>query len=86
MDTEFMLTTVDNPYSPFDQFTLWNMFDKERGHNTCELIARLSNLSYDLTQKEENEDYIRVVNSIIANDLQNKYMRFYKTDKPKVQC
>ena len=28
MENEFMLTTVDNPYNPFEQFTLWNLFDK----------------------------------------------------------
>ena len=56
MENEFMLTTVDNPYNPFEQFALWNLFDKEMGHNTCELIARLSKISYEMTQKEENEE------------------------------
>lgn len=78
MENEFMLTTVDNPYNPFEQFALWNLFDKEMGHNTCELIARLSKISYEMTQKEENDEYDRVVGFIIANDPFNKYKRFYK--------
>ena len=27
----FALTTFDNPYDPFEQFTQWFMFDEEKG-------------------------------------------------------
>ena len=27
-----MLTTVDNPFDPFEQFTSWFMFDEEKGY------------------------------------------------------
>ena len=29
MAKDCMLTTFDNPYNPFDDFTLWMMYDKE---------------------------------------------------------
>ena len=80
METEFMLTTVDNPYNPFEQFAQWDLYDKEQGHETCSLIARLSQLSYDMTQKEENDEYDRVVELIIQRDPFDKYKKFYKTD------
>ena len=81
METEFMLTTTDNPYNPFEQFALWNLFDKEHGHNTCELIARLSKISFDMTQKEENEDYDRVVEFIIMHDPHDKYKKFFREEQ-----
>ena len=27
-----MLTTIDNPFDPFEQFTSWMLFDKEKGY------------------------------------------------------
>lgn len=30
----FALTTFDNPYDPFEQFTQWFMFDEEKGYHT----------------------------------------------------
>ena len=31
MASKCMLTTFDNPYNPFDEFTSWFMFDEEKG-------------------------------------------------------
>ncbi len=39
----FLLTTTDNPHSPFDDWTKWYMEDLRLGHDTCGLLARLSN-------------------------------------------
>ena len=71
---DYMLTTVDNPYDPFEQFALWDLFDKENGYNTCNLLARTQKLSPDMTQKEENEEYDRAVDEIIKYDkVKNAY-------------
>lgn len=78
MDNEFMLTTVDNPYNPFEQFTLWNLFDKENGYNTCERLARIMNISDDMTQKEEDEEYNRAADAIIKYDFLDIYKKFFK--------
>ena len=78
MENDYMLTTVDNPYDPFEQFALWELFDKENGYNTCNLLARTQKLSPDMTQKEENEEYDRAVDEIIKYDFLNIYMRKYK--------
>jgi len=32
MASKCMLTTFDNPYNPFDEFTSWFMFDEEKGY------------------------------------------------------
>ena len=37
---EFMLTTIDNPFDPFKQFTSWFLYDVEKGYNTCSYLER----------------------------------------------
>lgn len=77
MARECMLTTVDNPYSPFDQFTLWHLFDKERGYNTCEYLARIAHTSDDLTDQENSAEIDRAIDEIIKYDPFNLYKRVF---------
>lgn len=75
MSNEFALTTIDNPYNPFDDFTLWLLFDKEKGYNTCEYLARIVNLSSDLSEKEMEEEIERAMDEIIRVDPLNIYKK-----------
>ena len=78
MGKECMLTTFDNPYNPFDDFTSWFMFDIEKGYNTCSYLGRIVNLSDDLCQKEVNEEVERAIDEIIFYDFRNIYKKVYK--------
>ena len=78
MAKECMLTTFDNPYNPFDDFTSWFMFDIEKGYNTCSYLGRIVNLSDDLCQKEVNEEVERAIDEIIFYDFRNIYKKVYK--------
>lgn len=66
MSKEYMLTTIDNPFDPFEQFTSWLMFDIEKGYNSCSYLARIVNLSDDMTQKEMDEEIDRAIDEIIT--------------------
>ena len=68
MSRQCMLTTFDNPFDPFEQFTSWNLFDVEKGYNTCCYLARLVNIEEDFTQKEEDEEIERAIDEIIKYD------------------
>lgn len=39
---EVMLTTVDNPFDPFENFNEWYKIDMQFGYNTCALVARIA--------------------------------------------
>lgn len=75
MSNEFALTTIDNPYNPFDDFALWLLFDKEKGYNTCEYLARTVNLSSDLSEREMEEEIERAMDEIIKVDPLNIYKK-----------
>ena len=68
MSNECMLTTNDNPYNPFDEFALWLLFDKQKGYNTCEYLARIAQLSDDLSEKEAEDEIERAMDEIIMYD------------------
>lgn len=64
--TENRLTTIDNPFDPFDDFMSWRLFDMEQGYYTSERLARFVKLSDEMTQKEENEEIERAIDEFIA--------------------
>ena len=76
-----MLTTFDNPYDPFKDFVPWQLFDKEKGYDCCERLARIANLTSDMTEKEETEEIERAIDEIIYYDPLN----IYKKVKTKVE-
>lgn len=80
MGNECMLSTVDNPYNPFEDFTLWLMFDKEKGYDCCEKVARIAQLSDDMSEKEINEETDRAIDEIIKNDFMNVYKKVRMQD------
>ena len=81
MLNECMLTTFDNPYDYFEQFTLWDLFDKEKGYNTCSYLARIAQTNDSMTQKEENEEIERAIDEIIKHDFMNIYKKVWRNGK-----
>ena len=79
MYDEYMLTTVDNPFDPFEQFTSWFLFDVEKGYNTCSYLARIANTTDDMTELETNLEIERAINEIIKFDFINIYKKVKRT-------
>ena len=79
MATDCMLTTFDNPFDPFEQFTSWWLFDLEKGYNSCERLARIAQISEDMSQKEIDDETERAIDEIIKYD----FMNIYKKATPK---
>lgn len=75
MSKNSLLTTFDNPFNPFDDFTSWFLFDVEKGYNTCAYLARIANFSDDMSQKEIDDETERAIDQIISYDFMNIYRR-----------
>ena len=78
MAKDCMLSTFDNPYNPFDDFTLWLMYDKEQGYDTCERLARIAKLSDDMSQDEIDAETDRAMDEIIFYDFLNIYKKVWQ--------
>lgn len=70
-----MLTTFDNPFDPFEQFTSWFLFDIEKGYNTCSYLARIAQLEDDMSQPEQDKEIERAIDEIIKYDFLNIYKK-----------
>ena len=81
MQNEFMLTTIDNPFDPFEQFTSWFLFDVEKGYYSCSRLARIANLSDELSEKEVDEEIKRAIDEIIKYDFTNIYKKVKREQK-----
>ena len=52
MENTYMITTFDNPYDPFEQFTSWFLFDVEKGYNTCQYLDRIAHYNDEMSEQE----------------------------------
>lgn len=72
------LTTVDNPFNPFEDFLSWFMFDIEKGYNSCGRLMRVAKIPDNLTENEENIEIERAIDEIIKYDFTNTYIKVTK--------
>lgn len=72
---ESMLTTVDNPYNPFENFEDWYRYDRDHGHYCCERLAEVVGDLKDSNEVEEIKITESAINYIVANDVLGKYTK-----------
>lgn len=69
------LTTVDNPYDPFNQFDQWYNFDTNKGYNSCSYLDRIARTSDQLSDEENEQEIERAIDEIIKYDFMNIYKK-----------
>jgi len=74
------LTTIDNPYDPFRQFSQWYLFDVEKGYNSCAYLARLAKTSDQFSDNENEEEIERAIDNIIKYDPFNIYKKVFANE------
>lgn len=70
-----MLTTVDNPYDPMDQFDQWYQYDTDKGYNSCGLLDRIAMTSPAMSDQENAAEIERAIDEIIRFDPLNVYKK-----------
>lgn len=78
-----MLSTIDNPFNPFEDFDSWFLFDVEKGYNSCSYLARIAKTSNEFTEEEEAEEIERAIDEIIKYDFMNLYIKITEPNTKK---
>ena len=73
-----MLTTVDNPFDPFEQFNSWFMFDCEKGYNSYGKLMRLAEISEDMSSVEYNNAIENAIDRLIEIDFLDIFKKIIK--------
>lgn len=71
---DLMLTTKDNPYSPFDQFEQWWNYDFISGYHTCELLGSVASMTNAFQSDADYDEDVTIAMYKIVSLLPETYM------------
>jgi len=74
---EAMLTTIDNPFSPFTEFDDWLRFDENKGYFTCNYLARIAKTSDELSETDQSLAIDQAIDEIVRYNLLGIYRKVY---------
>lgn len=77
------LTTIDNPYDPFEQFIQWFLFDEEKGYHSTSYLGRIARTSDQLSDVENDEEIERAIDEIIRLNPLGVYKKVRRNVKEK---
>ena len=84
-----MLTTIDNPYDPFRNFDAWYAYDEEQARkenrpSCCRYLARMSDYSDDISDKELEDLNEIVIDDICELNLSGKFVKITEEEAKKL--
>lgn len=77
---EYMLTTVDNPYDPFERYDEWLAFDIHKGYDTIGMLARIAKVSDDLPLNEQSLAIQNAIDEIVKENVSGMWRKVSQDD------
>jgi hypothetical protein len=78
MMRQVMLTTIDNPFSPFDDFPAWYTFDVTAGYQTSAFLARIVKDSDQFSEVDQDQAIEQAIDEIIEENVLGIYLKVVK--------
>ena len=75
---ESMLSTVDNPHDPFEEFDAWYAWDERHGYHTTSFLARIISTSPDLSEPDQNLAIEQAIDEIVKENVNGMYVKVSK--------
>lgn len=79
------LTTIDNPFSPFNEFNLWLQFDKMHCYNSSELLDRFVRVSDELSEADQELAYEEAIDHIVESPWLNPLGAYIKLKEDPIE-
>lgn len=73
-----MLSTIDNPYSPFDDYDSWHAYDVQAGYYTAEFLGRLVHTSYEVSEANFHNNIELIIDEIVKENVLGIYIKVEK--------
>ena len=70
-----MLTTVDNPFNPFDDYEAWLAYDLALGYDTSGFLGRIATLSDDLSDSDQVMALESAIDEIVRENVTGTYIK-----------
>jgi len=73
-----MLTTIDNPYSPFDDWGLWLAWDMQAGYNSSALLARIAQTSHEQSDNDFKLSIEQAIDEVVKENVSGMHQKVTK--------
>lgn len=70
-----MLTTLDNPYNPFDEYDLWYQWDERAGYHTPSFLARIAKVSSETSDADQSFAIESAIDEIVQINTLGVYTK-----------
>lgn len=71
----YMLTTVDNPYSPLTDFDDWLSFDTHAGYHSLALLGRIGFFSDDMSEPDQQLAIDQAIDEIVTENVSGMHKK-----------
>lgn len=72
---DHMLTTVDNPWNPYTHYDEWYAYDAAKGYDTPGFLARVAQVSLDLSQPDIDDAIESAIDEICQQNITGIYRK-----------
>lgn len=74
-DEQTMLTTIDNPWNPFANYSEWYAWDHDHGYDTAGYLARIAKVSNDLSDADYEQAITQAIDEIVQLNVNGLYTK-----------
>jgi len=72
---EYALTTIDNPFDPFEDFDKWLAFDEAKGYHSCAYLDRIAKTSSFFGDEANILEVNRAIDEILKYNVNGLYKK-----------